>query len=169
MLPRGFNSEEPKDTSTQPVEDYVEDLEDLPEEPPVTIRPTRRVTKRPKRPKPTPTTLREVTITPQEDPINEENVDYDNNLQSFAVEPVIQHQEQSAFDSTFRTSASSSSLFFQPSAIVSPNSLNTGIVRPPPGFSSSSQPSSGTCQYICQLSGGCSVRIQTTGFINFVS
>ncbi len=132
----------------------------------MTIRTTRRTTKRPKGPKPT---HRTVTITPQEDPINEESVDYDNNLQSFAVEPVIQHQEQSAFDSTFRTSASSSSLFFQPSAFVSPNSLNTGIVRPPPGFSSSSQPSSGTCHYICQLSGGCSVRIQTTGFINFVS
>ena len=124
----------------------------------------RNVSKRPK--KQQSTTIRNVNITP---PSNDYDDDYENGEQTSVVDPLDQNVPSSSFKppripSTSSVS-SSSSLIFQPTGgFVSPSSLITGIVRPPPSFSSSSQPSSGTCHYVCQLSGGCSVRIQAAGF-----
>jgi len=131
-------------------------------------KPVKNVEKRPQRP---PFTVRN-RPPPEESTFD---FDYNENTQTSFVEPIVQ-QVPSSFGSSFSPpritstgSVSSSSLFFQPSEFVSPSSLTPGIVRPPQRFSAPSQPSLGTCHYVCQLSGGCGVRIQATGFTNHVS
>jgi len=139
--------------------------EDLPEEESITIR---NIAKRPRRP--SPTTVRNTT--PPEEPTLDS--DFNENTQTSFVDPFVQ-QVQSGFENSFSpprkisTASVSSSLFFQPKEFVSQSSLTPGIIRQPQRFSSPSQPSSGTCNYVCQLSGGCSVRIQATGFTNYVA